>query len=393
MLSYVPKSYRQSGFVLVLALGAVLILTLIVSKLALNIQGLVDIALGVKQREQVIWQSTSARSRVIYSLLTGHKTLHGFSNASVKPRVDDMGGLIQTPLASDLRVDGRWYLMQGFPFAVQDKAGLLAVNYLSEYEFEQLLTGQLQRGLSSQMLAARYQDFIDFDNSKRLMGAENFAYSAQSNKAPINRSLFLAQEITQILGWPDVYMPWEVMHSDQLIWNINTAPKSVLAIKTSASASDIESFIQARETNVYTGVASAEEILGSGTLKQRDEALGIAVSQKLRIAFIEKAICALAKDEQPCSTTLGELRSSGDLRVQLLDIRLTPNADNAPYQIDKYRVTSLNSYLLAISHTFPLSPTVESSNIDNFDALFTAELENISDVPIIEYKNKTIPVR
>ena len=395
---------------LVLAIGATLILTLIVSTVALNVSGLVDIATNVKQQEQVVWASTSARSRVIYSVLTGHKTLHGFSNASTKPRTDDMGGVIQTPLNSDLRVDGRWYLMNAFPFSIQDQAGLLNANTLSSHEFEQIFAYQLAKGTTTGMLSQQYKDFIDFDDSKRFMGGESFDYAGSNKRGPINRSLFLPKELMELLAWPDSYFPWDILHTEQLVWNINTAPRSVLSIKTAASNDAITRFLAERETDFYTGESSAEKTLGVDTIFQQAESLTAAISAHLRIAFIPVQVCNADDSDDICQFSLQELLELGDYKVELLDLKITPTGGKAPYQVNRVHTTSLLAYSLSRELIFPLSKngedaildtlnkkdaTIRGENYSGFVAdtkkLLINELIKSKNVPITEYKNQTLP--
>ena len=398
------RQNQQSGFVLVLAIGATLLLALVVSAVALNVQGLISIASDTKQRDRLAWESISARSNILYSVLTGEKTRLGFSNLSLVPRVDEMGDLIQTPQSSDLRVDGRWYLMNGFPFSLQDKAGLLNANALSQHEFEQLFYGRLDRRTSVEILAQQYSDFIDTDNEQRFLGAERRAYSRENKPPPLNRSLFLSSEISKLLQWPEVFMPWESMHAEQLTWNINTAPKAVLHIKTSAPSENIERFLRNRELEAYTSLTSAEKKLGAGTILQEVESISTSFSRRFRFAFIKRNMC----DKEPnCDVTMGKIIGLGNVDVEVMDITLTPTSDFAPFSIDSVKITSLFQYLYSRELKYPitqggaisqLSSGAEKATIypqyetdkGRDDLLPLDILTSLENVPVVEYKNKTL---
>ena len=402
------QSHSESGFVLVLALGAVLVLTLIVATVASNVQGLVEVAINVKKQEQLSWDRTTSRSRVLYSILTGHNTFHGFSNITIQPRVDEMGDLVHTPLPSDLRVDGRWYLMGGRPFAVQDKSGLLNANTLSTREFEQLFSNQLVPGISSQSLSHQYQDFTDVDDNKKLLGAESNEYLRQNSDGPLNRSVFLPKELEALLAWPTAFFPWDSTHADQLLWNMNLAPRSVLSIKTSSNFDDIDRYVKEREDSFFIGVSSVEEVLGTGSTSQDELSITSVVSKSFRLAFIDRKVC---DNKEDCDFSLYKLIELGDIRIELVDFTVTPSSDIAPFRIDNVTNTSLFSYLLSRELKFPLSSEAvdallstylqknvsipaqigESMAFDN--KLLVNDLLKIEDVPITEYENKTISVR
>lgn len=399
---------KQSGFVLVLAIGAILLLSLVISTVAINVQGLISVANDVQAKEQASWNGVSARSRIMYSILTGEKTFFGFSNLVSSPRVDEMGDFIQTPHATDLRVDGRWYLMNGFPFSIQDKAGLLGANTLSKHEFGKLFSDKLDRTTSVEVLSQQYGDFLDTDNEQRFMGAEAISYSRQNRRPPLNRSIFLPEELLQLLSWPDSFMPWYSLHAEQLTWNINTAPRSVLSIKTASSVEAIDRFIKYREHNFYTGVSAAEKLLGSDTVLQGVESVTKSFSRQFRFAFMHDDICS-ADGEETCQITVGDLIQRGNVELEVVDFVLTPLSDDAPYAIKNSRKAPLYDFLLSAHLAFPLTQPLETSVLSSESETATIYEENeteagyrevlpldvlttIEDVPVVEYKNKTISI-
>lgn len=239
---------RNGGFVLVLVLAMLVVLSLLAGSIAATTARLLEQA---RQREQAMQDEldmASTRANVLYLLATQRMTVGGltvdnlasFGEEGIRPvrspaELDGNSGML--PVGTEIGMDGRPYRGIGNArFALQDENGLFGVNWNSSVRLERLL-GQDGRPLPvpAETLFNRIMDYQDRDDLYRLNSMEAAGYRAAGMAPPTNLPLASPMELMRVVGWDQALSfltPVEI--SDTLsvepvsVLNINTAPARVL---------------------------------------------------------------------------------------------------------------------------------------------------------------------
>lgn len=232
---------QSRGYALLLAVFTIALLAIVLLATA-RVQGDASPALR-RLRAQTAHEIAvqNAVARVAFLALT----------EPIGPRSIVIGGPREPNLASaptlmrgrssqgrELRLDGRFYEAVPRAFlALQDEAGLLALNGDSETALQSLLTQAGVQARQSRRMAAALADFADQDDLVRAGGAELAAYRRLGLPGPANRALISKWQALSALGWADglrsanseVFWSNVTTESAGVGVNINTAPRAVLA--------------------------------------------------------------------------------------------------------------------------------------------------------------------
>ena len=239
---------REGGFVLVLVLAMLVVLSLLAGSIAATTSRLLEQATQRERGMQDQLDMASTRATVLYLIGTQRLTVGGltvdnlvsFGEDGVRPSqspADIEGNGLLLPVGTEIAMDGRAYRGIGNArFAIQDENGLFAVNWNSPARLERLLAqGGVPRPVPAPALFNRLMDYQDRDDFYRLDSMEADGYRRMGMLAPTNLPVATPMELLRVPGWEEALSflsPVEV--SDTLtveavsVLNVNTAPARVL---------------------------------------------------------------------------------------------------------------------------------------------------------------------
>lgn len=215
------QSSRQKGFVLVLTLWMLAIITIAAGYLADRVMHAMELAQGAQKNTQVLLDLSETRAEILFRLGTTNLSLYGLGRGP-----DDSVALDNRPYRG----------VGGTIVRLQDNRGLLNLNIVSNDRLHRFL-GILdvpadQRGVLMDTL----HDYMDADSLKRLNGAEAPEYAAAGLPPPRNERLSTPFEPRRILAWRGLNQLWDndrlpslSTTSYSVALNPNTAPWEVLA--------------------------------------------------------------------------------------------------------------------------------------------------------------------
>ncbi|MCG5500813.1 general secretion pathway protein GspK [Ectothiorhodospira lacustris] len=242
---------RQSGYVLVSVLVALVLLTLVAAALDARVERLRD-----TQRQWQTWAEqearlVSAREEVLFALSTRPLSQWGFGAG---------------PEA--LRVDGRPYrLPSGVLVSLQDSRGLVSIATPEPHVMRRLLTGLGIRDREVEPLLDKLADYSDTDDLRRLHGAEAEDYLAAGMAPPRNDWPISPYELRLVLGWADHPEVWsragDLFTASREPWiNPNTAPATVLAALPGANPEAVAMILQWREQQLFSSATQLHAMTG-----------------------------------------------------------------------------------------------------------------------------------
>jgi general secretion pathway protein K len=214
------QTRHHRGFVLVLTLWVLVIVTVSVAYFAERISQAVQLAQQSRQNTQAMIDMANTRSELMYRLGTTTLTEYGLGR----------GGLAVV-------LDNRNYQGEGNTLIrIQDNRGLLNLN-ISEDERLRRLLGII--GISADQrgpMVDALRDYTDEDNLRRLNGAEQAEYLSAGLAPPTNTNLVTPWQARSVIGWRAPTQLWqnarlaEITTTGRVIgMNPNTAPAETLA--------------------------------------------------------------------------------------------------------------------------------------------------------------------
>lgn len=240
MKRYPPS---QRGFVLVMVLAMLVVLTLVATTVALVTQRLRDQALERQQALQDDIDMASTRATVVYLLATKPMSLAGLtvddSMVAAREAAESTGefGTLVAPVGNEIALDNRAYAGLGrVRFSLQDDRGLFGVNLQPESALARLLA-QFPAGPHEApgVLLNRLVDYQDGDDLYRVGSMEAAGYRAQGLPPPSNLPLSTPLELLRIPGWPQALAGLRgprlletITAAYSGVVNVNTAPLAVL---------------------------------------------------------------------------------------------------------------------------------------------------------------------
>jgi type II secretory pathway component PulK len=242
----------QSGYVLLMVLGALAVMAFVVQRFAQRNDDLRRNALNFQQYADGRAAVSGALASTLYWNATRSLTPSGRGDATDQLRQDDRPYKTQ---------DGAWV-------QVQDARGLLSINGVPR---QVLLSLLIQDGLNvsrAQAMIDVLDDYIDTDNLKRLNGAEGAEYQALELPAPRNDWLLSLRELETMPLWRDEperltrLSRWfyaDVGH----IFNPATAPVATLrALFPSFAPAQIDQLLRLRAQDQLRDLRVASAVLG-----------------------------------------------------------------------------------------------------------------------------------
>ena len=221
----------QRGFVLVVTLWVLAVITIAASYFAERVSRSIELARQKKDATEQLVEFANTRAEILFRLGTSGVSLYGW------------GGFA---------LDDRPYRGSGEDIVrLQDNRGLLNLNFPQTAMMSKLL-GQL--GVPAEKRDAMIDtllDYTDTDDLRRLNGAEAPEYAALGLPPPPNDWLASPYQLNNIIGWrgqPELlrHLLRFVTASRILGFNPNTAPAPVLASLPGGSPETAAALIKAR---------------------------------------------------------------------------------------------------------------------------------------------------
>lgn len=234
---------RQDGFVLVIVLALLVVLTLLAGAVATSGSRAVAEAQDEIDRFQGELDMRSTGDTVLFMMATHRRNLGGLAALPSPPVTVAMldgadDGSHALPLGNEIRLDGSLYQGLGdAQFALQDDRGLLNPNWMSSSIIHAFYASRGAPSARWNELDAKRLDYQDPDELHRLGGAERDDYIEAGRVPPTNRAVATPLEFRRILGWDELLQD---MDDAQLLRtltttrgatiNLNTAPVEVLEL-------------------------------------------------------------------------------------------------------------------------------------------------------------------
>lgn len=212
--------HAERGFVLVLALGVMAIVTIAAIYFSEKVGNAVALAQQSRRNAQSSIDLAATRAEILYRLATTSLTVDGLGRGNTV-----------------IALDNRPYRAIGDTLVrLQDNRGLLNLNQTPDDRVERFLGLMGIPAEQRNHLIDTLRDYIDPDKLERLSGAEESQYLARGLPPPTNNALATPWEVHRIIGWRDTPQLWQsskfidlITTSTVLGLNPNTAPAEVLA--------------------------------------------------------------------------------------------------------------------------------------------------------------------
>jgi general secretion pathway protein K len=293
---------RQQGFVLILTLCILAAITIVAAYFGQRVQQSLQLAQlrQVMTDQQIAINNT--RSEILYRLSTTYLSLYGLG-----------------PSGAEVALDDRPYSNEGTTVQIQDSRGLININSATDAQLQNFL-GAMQVPVDQRAhLIDTLRDYIDADDLRRLDGAESDDYAALGLPPPRNLPLFSPIELKNIIGWRDMPSLWQDPAVTELVGvgglptiNPNTAPWQVLAALPGVTP-EIAKLIVARRKLGPISVALLDQLAGVN-LDTFPPTVTTYPSDHLRVTQ----------------------RAIGMPWAIRYNVRLTPDSQTAPWQINYY---------------------------------------------------------
>lgn len=317
----VPR-IRQHGFVLVVTLWLLAIITIGAGYFAERVAGSISLARQSSEATEALLDIANTRAEILFRLGTTRFSVYGLGPAR----------------DSAIALDNRPYRGTGQDIVrLQDSRGLINVNFI-EPEMLLRLLGQIGVAAENRdALLDTLRDYTDTDSLRRLNGAEVAEYQAQGLPPPPNDWLLSPYQLQNIIGWREQATLWKDQKLPEIVttarvsgFNPNTAPREVLAALPGSSPELADRLIRARALNSFINDVQMNAVAGQAMLDP--ESLIFFPADSTRLSF--------ESDKIPWV-----------LRYQ---VTLTPFADHAPWRIDYYIKTGVTSPAQNANKLLPL---------------------------------------
>ena len=268
---------RARGFVLVLVLAMLVILSLLAATVGAVTQRLRDDELERQRLLQAELDMASTRASVIYLLTTQRMTFGGLTvDDNVVLTADEQEDaapgdtlLSFAPVGNEVPLDGQPRRGLGsVDFSLQDDRGLLAVNWMPPA----LLQGLFAQGKDTTPVVTqvnRLLDYQDPDDLYRLGSAEAPQYLKEGRVPPTNRVLATPLELRRVKGWDkalefldDTALLDVVTTTRSAQLNVNTAPVRVLRSLPGVGEEQAGRVVAYRRLQPFLNLATFREVAG-----------------------------------------------------------------------------------------------------------------------------------
>jgi len=291
---------RARGFVLVLVLAMLVILSLLAGGIAATTARLAEQSQQRAQRMQDEVDIASTRATVMYLLSTQRMTVGGltvdrlvaFRGEGIREMQSDQDLESSLPIGNEIALDARIYRGLGEArFAMQDDYGLFGVNWNPPWMLQRLLDqGGGSKPTPPQTLINRLLDYQDADNLYRLNSAERDGYRRAGLRPPTNRPLATPMELMRVIGWQEALAflsPAEltdtVSSEAVAVVNVNTAPPRVLRTIDGVDEDMAARVVAFRKTQPFLTEVAFFEFLGLRKSAEAPIAVYPAMSGTLKL--------------------------------------------------------------------------------------------------------------
>lgn len=300
-MSGLPSAQRHAqGFVLVLVLAMLVVLSLLAGSIAGVTARLRDQAQFRQTRLNDSIDIASTRATVLYLLNTQRMTIGGvtvdrnvsFGENGVRAIESDEDLMSILPVGNEISMDGRAYQgLRSIRFALQDERGLYGVNWGPPWLLQRLLDqARVPTRIPAQTLINRLLDYQDPDDLYRLNSMEADGYRSAGLPPPSNRRLATPMELFRVAGWTEALgflTPAELNDTisleDTALININTAPARVLQTVTGLNPELVRRILARRKVQPFLTETAFFEFLGVPTSSEEGVAVYPAPSGTLKL--------------------------------------------------------------------------------------------------------------
>ena len=289
----------QRGFVLVLTLWVLAVITIAATYFAERVGRSIELARQKQETTEELIAFANTRADILFQLGTVPFSFYGLGSQPA------------------IALDNQPYLGAGNDIVrLQDNRGLLNVNFPQQTMISRLL-GQLGIPIEKRdAMIDTLLDYTDTDNLERLNGAEAPEYTALGLPPPPNDWMASPYQLNNIIGWRD--QPELLKKLLQLVttsriygFNPNTAPPEVLASLPGCSPDAAAAIVKMRKMKPFY---SSGQLPGLTAGILDPEFLYFFPSNSIRIT---------------------QQSSKLPWAVQY-SVTLTPNSENAPWRVDYY---------------------------------------------------------
>jgi len=257
---------RQRGYVLILVLGALALLSLVAASLAAQVDVLRTQAATVKEEFDRERQGLEAWHEALYALIVSPPSPAGWGA---------------------VRGDGRPYrTSNGATVEFYDERGFVSVNLIDRAIWHRLLEPFVPDLQGRDAMLDVLMDYTDVDESRRLNGAEASEYEALGLPPPRNDWMLSLIELDRLPGWRDRteartgIRPWLTTGFAPGI-NLNTAPVSLLKrLLPGQTAEAWELFSLHRERQPFI---SAQGVRAGSGIQVPDEGLAYYAGMRVQV--------------------------------------------------------------------------------------------------------------
>ncbi|MDY7539953.1 type II secretion system protein GspK [Undibacterium sp. RTI2.1] len=308
---------RQNGFVLVATLWILATITIAAAYFAQRIANSIELAQQYDQHIKSRIACSDSKSEITYLMSTRNFSLFGLGDVN-----------------THFSLDNRPYKMEGDCIArLQDTRGLYPINGISREALGILLTERKVPVAAYDQLYDTLMDYIAPNPQlHRLNGVTLQDYQNAGLPKPFGRPLITPDQLRNVYGWSAQKSLWEgdTPFTDSITtalnvgMNPNTAPISVLMTLPGITLPGAELIVKYRAIELIQGETQLAQLAGLDP-------------QKLVLKIL-----AL-----PSDTTRVSLGTSSQATSIRYNIKLTPDASEAPWRIDYYysisqRITQKN---------------------------------------------------
>lgn len=320
------KHRRQSGFVLVLALWAAVIVLLLAGMLDRHVDARLEQARLIRLRIQDELDMLSTRNTLLYLLGTQRNTRAGLTTtaAGEADPDSDQGALRIDPIGGEIALDASPYRGLGeVRFSLQDESGLIALNSESQVDLQRVLQVFDADEVKTSRLLDALADYRDSNSLSRLNGAEAAEYAGLAEPPPANMPLRSAAEITRVLGWRE----WLLTHPGFQVhewfstlrvaaFNPNVMPETLLAHLPGMNADKAARVVALRREEPFRALPDFD------------------MRTDIELAWAEDQYRFFPSDTLQLRTW-----RKGASHANLLTLQLTPLSQHGPWQItSSYRI-------------------------------------------------------
>ena len=315
---------RQQGFVLVVTLWILAIITIGTAYFAERVASSVTLAQQSQQTTQALLDFSNTRADILFRLATTPPSIYGLG-----PTLKDA-----------ISLDNRPYRGSGQDTVrLQDSRGLINVNFIQPGVLRQFLGVMGVAAENREALLDSLNDYTDTDDLRRLNGAEAAEYSARGLPLPPNDWLVTPWQLQNIIGWREQATLWKDQKLTEMLstarvnaFNPNSAPREVLAALPGSSFEIADQLIKMRTLQPLLNAAQLGGLVGQGGLDSES------------LLFFPSNTFQLTQESD---------KAAWALRYQ---ITLTPLADRAPWRIVYYLKTGITSPAQNANNPLPIPP-------------------------------------